>query len=266
VTGAAALVVARAPADPAALPGLLPTLGPERCAALQALLIRRAAAWAAAVAPGAARLALLSRAAVEGAAGAAAAAEGAGGAAATGSAAGAAAVEGAAGAADAAAGAAGAAAAAGGAASAAHAAAADRDAVAAVLPGGVALVAARDLEDALGQAGGGPLLVAGTGCARLGVAHAAAALDDLEAGCDFVFGATLDGGWYLAGLRAARPELLSLAALRSGGIGAMLRRAEELGAEVGMLRHERVLATPGDAAALLADPLLDGELRAALSA
>ena len=46
----------------------------------------------------------------------------------------------------------------------------------------------------------------------------------------------------------------------------MLRRARELGAEVGMLRHERVLATPDDAAALLADPLLPDELRTALSA
>jgi hypothetical protein len=31
-----------------------------------------------------------------------------------------------------------------------------------------------------------------------------------------------------------------------------------------MLRHERLLANPGDAAALLADPLLPAELRAAL--
>ena len=41
----------------------------------------------------------------------------------------------------------------------------------------------------------------------------------------------------------------------------MLRRARELGIEVGMLRHERVLAAPGDVAALLADPLLPAELR-----
>ncbi len=45
----------------------------------------------------------------------------------------------------------------------------------------------------------------------------------------------------------------------------MLERAREAGASVGMLRHERMLETPGDVAALLADPLLDAELRAALS-
>ena len=44
----------------------------------------------------------------------------------------------------------------------------------------------------------------------------------------------------------------------------MLGRARELGAEVGMLRHERLLVTPGDAAALLADPLAPADLRAAL--
>jgi glycosyltransferase A (GT-A) superfamily protein (DUF2064 family) len=247
VTGAPALVVARAPDDPAALPGLAPLLGLERAAALQGLLIRRAAAWAAAAAPGAAHVALLPRAAAG--AGEAAGAEAAGAADLAG-----------------AAEAAGVEAAGADAAGAGEAAGADRDAVAALLPAGVQLVAARDLDDAIAQVGRGPLLVAGTGCPRLGAAHAAAALDDLRAGCDVVFGATLDGGWYLAGLGAARAELLSLATLRTGGIGAVLGRAKELGAEVGMLRHERVLATPDDAAALIADPLVDAELRAALSA
>ncbi len=46
----------------------------------------------------------------------------------------------------------------------------------------------------------------------------------------------------------------------------MLEQARALGASVGLLRHERVLATPDDAAALAADPLVDPELRAALSA
>jgi hypothetical protein len=241
VTGATALVLARAPADPAALPGLLPQLGPARAAALQALLIRRAAAWAVRAAPGAAVVALLPaapwdepRASGEvGAPGPGPGAEPAAAPLPPGD----------------------------------GAPGADRDAVAALLPAGVELSAARDLDDAIAQVGRGPLLVAGTGCPRLGALHADAALADLRAGCDIVFGATLEGGgWYLAGLRAPRAELLSVAALRGGGIGAVLGRARELGAEVGMLRHERVLATPGDAAALAADPLVDAELRAALSA
>jgi glycosyltransferase A (GT-A) superfamily protein (DUF2064 family) len=218
----AALVVARAPDDPAALPGLAPHLGRDRTAALQALLIRRAAAWAAAAAPGAAFVAVTPRdAGTMGvpAPGEAATPDAGGGA-----------------------------------------------AVATLLPAGVDVLAARGLDDAIAQVGRGPLLIADTGCPRLGARHAAAALDDLRAGCDVVFGATLDGGWYLAGLRDPRPELLAVAALREGGIGAVLARARALGAEVGMLRHERVLATADDAAALVADPLVDDALRAALSA
>ena len=46
----AALIVARAPGDPAALAGLAPLLDAPRREALQAVLIRRAAAWAAAAA------------------------------------------------------------------------------------------------------------------------------------------------------------------------------------------------------------------------
>jgi uncharacterized protein len=108
------------------------------------------------------------------------------------------------------------------------------------------------------------MVIARADCPQLGPAHAAAALGDLAAGCGVVFGATLDGDWYLAGLREPRPELLSVARERAGGIAPVVRRARELGVEVGMLRHERALTTPEDAAALLADPLLPAELRQAL--
>jgi glycosyltransferase A (GT-A) superfamily protein (DUF2064 family) len=204
---AAALIIARAPRDPAPLAGLAPLLDADRRATLQAVLIRRAATWAAAAAPGAAFLAV---------------------------------------------------------------APAERLAeVAALLPTGVTVFAADGPGPAIERIGRGPRLVAGTDCPRLAPVHAAAALEDLGEGCDVVFGATLEGGWYLAGLREARPELLTVAPdawQRSAGLGPVLQRARELGAEVGMLRHERVLATPGDVAALLADPLLPAELRAALSA
>jgi hypothetical protein len=139
-------------------------------------------------------------------------------------------------------------------------------AVARLLPTGVDVLAARDVEDAIARGGRGPLRIVGTGCPRLGAAHAASALDDLGAGCDLVFGAALDGGWYLVALRDPRPELLAIAVLREGGMGTVLTRARERGTTVGMLRHERVLATPQDAAALVADPLVDDALRAALSA
>ena len=206
--GPAALVIARAPST-AAKPELQPLLGADRCAALQALLVRRAAAWAAAAAPGAAFVA------VDG----------------------------------------------------------PLDAVTALLPAGVTAFAQEGAEPAdvlaaaIGRIGRGPLLIAGADCPRLSAFHAAAALEDLAAGCDVAVGATLEGGWYLAGLRDPRPELLTVAAdawQREGGIAVVLRRAAELGVEVGMLRHERLLVTPADAAALLADPLLPDELRSAL--
>jgi uncharacterized protein len=208
--GATALVIAHSPSAAPVKPELAPLLDADRRAALQALLIRRAAVWAAAAAPGAAF------AAVEG----------------------------------------------------------PLDDVAALLPAGVTAFAqeggepAAVLAAAIARIGHGPLLIAGTDCPRLGAGHAAAALGDLAAGSDVVIGATLEGGWYLAGLREPRPELLTVAPdawQREGGIGLVLRRAAELGAEVGMLRHERLLVTPADAAAMLADPLLSADLRAALS-
>jgi hypothetical protein len=206
---AVALVVAHAPDDPAALGGLAPLLDAGRRAALQAVLLRRAAAWAVSAAPGAAYVA------------------------------------------------------------------ATHGDVSGLLPPRVTVLPAEGprpealVAGAVARIGRGPLLVAGTACPRLGTAHAAAALSDLAAGCDVVFGATLEGDWYLAGLREPRPELLAVAPdarQRSAGLGPVLRRARELGAEVGVLRYERVLATPGDVAALLADPLLPAEIRAALSA
>lgn len=208
--GPAVLVLARAPSARPVLPELAPLLPEERRVALQELLIRRAAAWAAAVAPGAASFAVEGRV----------------------------------------------------------------EEVAALLPQGVAAFAqegsgpADVLSAAIARIGRGPLLIAGTGCPRLGEAHGRAALDDLAAGCDVAIGATLEGGWYLAGLREPRPELLTVAPegwQREGGIALVLERTSELGAEAGMLRHERLLVTPADAAALLADPLLPDELRAALS-
>jgi glycosyltransferase A (GT-A) superfamily protein (DUF2064 family) len=53
----AALILADPPAPGACLPGLEPLLGPDGCARLQEVLVRRAAAWAAEVAPGRAHVA-----------------------------------------------------------------------------------------------------------------------------------------------------------------------------------------------------------------
>ena len=245
---AAALVVARAPSAGAAKPELAPLLDADRRAALQALLIRRAAAWAvAAAAPGAAYVAVeapldeireplppgSTAADVERPVDEVRSPPPPG--------------------------------------------SADRqlDELRSLLPPGVTAFAqegrepAESLAAAIARIGRGPLLIAGTDCPRLSAAHATAALADLAAGCDVVVGATLEGGWYLAGLREPRPELLTVAPAGwgdEGGFELVLRRAAALGAEVGMLRHERLLVAPPDAAALLADPLLPADLRAALAA
>jgi glycosyltransferase A (GT-A) superfamily protein (DUF2064 family) len=202
-------VIARAPGPGAAGPELERLMGAAGCAALQRLLIRRAASWAGTVAPGAAFLAVEPP-------------EAAGG-------------------------------------------------VAAFAPPDVETFGRErgDLGAVVARVGRRPVLLADPACARLGPAHAAAALDDLADGCDITFGSSLEGGWYLAGLREPVPELLTIASgawQRAGGIGLVLERARELQAVVGLLRHERVLATPGDVAALLADPLVTGDLRDALSA
>jgi uncharacterized protein len=205
---AAAVVVATAPRPELCRPGLEPLLGAERCARLQAVLIRRAAAWAAdagtpylAVAP------------------ADAAGE-----------------------------------------------------VEALVPPGTRV---------LGQAGetlgerlaavcatvfgehDGPLLLTGTDTPHLRRDVGERALEDLREGCDATFGPTMDGGWYLAGLREAHPEVFDLPAEAWGGpdvFGRTLDAAHRAGLSLGMLRAERGLHDEGDVRALLADPLAPPEI------
>ena len=113
------------------------------------------------------------------------------------------------------------------------------------------------IEDAFDR-WGGPVLVAGTDVPRLSAAHAAAALADLEAGGDASFGPSMDGGWYLAALANPRAELFDLAAEVWDGPVVMARTlevAQRLQLEIGLLRMERALRSPGDLAAMVADPL-----------
>jgi len=206
-----AVVVAESPV-PGCLATLAPLLADAARAALQVVLVRRAAAWAVATAPGRAVLALAGEP---------------------------------------------------------PAGLADR------LPAGVAIVAgeagaaagpagAALVRAAAGRFGDGRVLVAGAAWPRLGAEHAAAALGDLAAGAASVFGPALDGGAYLVGLAEPVADLLLLPA-GPAGLPRALELARGLGHEVGLLRHERALATPDDAAAFVADPLLAPELRAALT-
>lgn len=196
---AAAVVMARAPRPGGCNRRLEPSLGRERCAALQAVLVRRAAAWARDVAPGAAVVAFDPP---------------------------------------------------------------DAEAQMAGLAGGAELWPQADVGAAASTAFerfGGAVLLAGTDMPRLRAEHAAAALMDLREGADVAVGPAHDGGWYLMALRAPRPELLA-----EEPVAAVLQAAARLGLEVGLLRMERKLSTPADAAAVAADPLTPAEIRTAV--
>lgn len=108
------------------------------------------------------------------------------------------------------------------------------------------------------EAASGHVVVVWADTPRLGAVHAAGVRDDLEAGADLVAAPSLDGCVYLLAMREGRAELVGPPFAR------VLALAAEFGLETGMLRHERRLRRPEDVRALLADPLIAGEVRSAL--
>jgi rSAM/selenodomain-associated transferase 1 len=114
---------------------------------------------------------------------------------------------------------------------------------------------------------GGPLLIVGTDLPGLDAGHAEAALSDLAEDCDLTLGPATDGGFYLLGIRDARPELAAIQRAAWGGPDAVRRTFEAVTAgslRVGLLHAERTLNTPADARALLADPTAPPDIVAAL--
>jgi uncharacterized protein len=125
----------------------------------------------------------------------------------------------------------------------------------------------RDLGERLAHATGeafrrhpGRLLVVGVDT-RLTREHADAALAQLDAGAEAVFGPARDGGYYLLALARPLPELFAIDPQAWGGdrvLELSLAAAWQAGRRTALIHPERDLDTPADAAALEDD---DPELR-----
>jgi hypothetical protein len=92
----------------------------------------------------------------------------------------------------------------------------------------------------------------------------AAALSDLAAGCDVVLGAAHDALPYILAVPRLDHELLALVegTYRDGVLAAFAQR----GLILGLLRHERRLASAADARALAIDPRAPADLAALVHA
>jgi len=106
----------------------------------------------------------------------------------------------------------------------------------------------------------GPVLLAAPDVPALDPALARTALEDLAAGCDIALGAAHDARPYILAVPRPDPKLLALVerSLEGGILGAFAER----GVTLGMLRHERRLASAADARALAIDPLAPADLAA----
>jgi hypothetical protein len=115
--------------------------------------------------------------------------------------------------------------------------------------------------------GDGPVFVIWPELARWRSDHATGALDDLADDCALSLGPMFDGGFYLIAFARPVSALLELPDDAWHGrdpIGVAAEAAQSSGLAIGLLRTERGLRTPADVSALLADPLVDDELRGLL--
>ena len=106
----------------------------------------------------------------------------------------------------------------------------------------------------------GPVLLAAPDVPALDPALARTALEDLAAGCDIALGAAHDARPYILAIPRPDPELMAIVerSLDGGVLGTFAER----GVTLGMLRHERRLASAADARALAIDPFAPADLAA----
>lgn len=114
---------------------------------------------------------------------------------------------------------------------------------------------------------GGPVIAIGTRQPRLAERQASAVLDDFRAGVEVVLGPANHGGWYLLAAREPHEALFAVdPGVWEGGpvMEQTLRALVAAELNMGWLTAERVLNTPSDLAALLADPCAPPEVVATL--
>jgi rSAM/selenodomain-associated transferase 1 len=115
-----------------------------------------------------------------------------------------------------------------------------------------------------------PVLVIGTDVPTLSERHLCAAAAALVADADVVFGPSLDGGYYLVGLRepSAVSAVFAIGAQLWGGpdvLAASRAAADRAGLRTTLLAPLRDLDTPADAEAFLAERVLPPELATLLA-
>jgi hypothetical protein len=106
----------------------------------------------------------------------------------------------------------------------------------------------------------GPILLVARDVPGLDARVAEAALGDLAAGCDVAVGVTHDARPYVIGVPGPDEALLEL--VSGSFMGGVLAAFAERGLTLGMVRHERRLASAADARALASDPLAPPDLAA----
>ena len=107
----------------------------------------------------------------------------------------------------------------------------------------------------------GPVLLVAPDVPRLDATLAVGALADVTGDSVFSFAPATDGKPFLVALQRATPEALALIGSRDRTREEVFAQAMALGGEVGMLRSERRVVTPADAASLALDPIVPASLR-----